>query len=94
MKSNRLLFSVTVVLSLFLLIPTNGVGAAYPEPGRPIRLVVPFAPGGNVDIISRAISNELGQSLGASIVIDNRGGAGGAIGSDIVAKAPPTATRF
>jgi tripartite-type tricarboxylate transporter receptor subunit TctC len=89
MKSNRLLFSVAVVLSLFLLIPTNGVRAAYPEPGRPIRLVVPFAPGGNVDIISRAISNELGQSLGAPIVIDNRGGAGGAIGSDIVAKAPP-----
>ena len=89
MKSSRLVFSITVVLSLFLFMPANGVGAAYPEPGRPIRLVVPFAPGGNVDIISRAISNELGQTLGAPIVIDNRGGAGGAIGSDIVAKAPP-----
>jgi tripartite-type tricarboxylate transporter receptor subunit TctC len=89
MKSSRSLFSITLVLSLFLLMPANGVGAAYPEPGRPIRLVVPFAPGGNVDIISRAISNELGQNLGASVVIDNRAGAGGAIGSDIVAKAPP-----
>ncbi len=89
MKSSRLLFSITVVLSLFLLMPANGIGAAYPEPGRPVRLVVPFAPGGNVDIISRAISNELGQNLGAPIVIDNRGGAGGAIGSDIVAKAAP-----
>jgi tripartite-type tricarboxylate transporter receptor subunit TctC len=84
-----MLLSITVVLFLFLLIPTNSVGAAYPEPGRPIRMVVPFAPGGNVDIISRAISNELGQSLGASIVVDNRAGAGGEIGSDIVAKAPP-----
>jgi tripartite-type tricarboxylate transporter receptor subunit TctC len=89
MKSNRLFFSITVVVSLFLLIPTNSFGATYPEPGRSIRMVVPFAPGGNVDIISRAISNELGQSLGAPIVIDNRAGAGGEIGSDIVAKAPP-----
>jgi tripartite-type tricarboxylate transporter receptor subunit TctC len=89
MKFRKLLFSITVVLSLFLLIPANDARAAYPEPGRSIRLVVPFAPGGNVDIISRAISNELGQTLGAPIVVDNRAGAGGAIGSDIVAKAPP-----
>ncbi len=89
MKSRRLLFSLAAVLSLALLIPAGGFGAAYPEPGRSIRLVVPFAPGGNVDIISRAISNELGQTLGAPFVVDNRGGAGGAIGSDIVAKAPP-----
>ncbi|MHB8771738.1 MAG: tripartite tricarboxylate transporter substrate binding protein [Syntrophales bacterium] len=89
MKSRSLLFSCAVVLTLVLLIPAGSFGAAYPEPGRSIRLVVPFAPGGNVDIISRAISNELGQTLGAPIVIDNRGGAGGAIGSDIVAKAAP-----
>lgn len=89
MKSSRLFFSITIVLSVFLLMPVNDVRAAYPEPGRPIRLVVPFAPGGNVDIISRAISNELGQTLGAPIVVDNRAGAGGEIGSDIVAKAPP-----
>jgi tripartite-type tricarboxylate transporter receptor subunit TctC len=89
MKSRRLLFSIAVVLSLVLLTPALGVSAAYPEPGRSVRMVVPFAPGGNVDIISRAISNELGQTLGAPIVVDNRAGAGGAIGSEIVAKAPP-----
>jgi len=89
MNARRLLFSIAVLLSLAFLIPANDVRAAYPEPGRPIRMVVPFAPGGNVDIISRAISNELGQTLGAPIVVDNRAGAGGAIGSDIVAKAPP-----
>ena len=91
MRSRVVFLAITVVflLSLFPLALPGTADAAYPEPGKSIRLIVPFAPGGNVDIISRAISNELGQHLGASIVVDNRGGAGGAIGSDMAAKAPP-----
>jgi tripartite-type tricarboxylate transporter receptor subunit TctC len=58
-------------------------------PTRPIRLVVPFAAGGTADVIARAVANEAGAQLGQPFVLDNRGGANGIIGTDIVAKAPP-----
>ena len=58
-------------------------------PTRPIRLIVPFAAGGTADVIARGVANEVGAQLGQSIVLDNRGGANGIIGTDIVAKAPP-----
>ena len=58
-------------------------------PNRPIRLVVPFAPGGNADTISRTSSQKVGESVGQQIVIDNRTGANGNIGMEIVARAAP-----
>jgi tripartite-type tricarboxylate transporter receptor subunit TctC len=58
-------------------------------PNRPITLVVPFAPGGSVDVSGRAIADRLGKWLGQTIVIDNRGGAGGAIGTSFVARSAP-----
>lgn len=58
---------------------------AYPT--RPIRLVVPFAPGGGNDIVSRAIAQQLTEAFGHSVIVDNRAGAGGIIGTDMVAKA-------
>jgi tripartite-type tricarboxylate transporter receptor subunit TctC len=61
--------------------------AAYPE--RPLRLIVPFPPGGNIDITARAIAPGIGEILGQQIVVDNRGGAGGTIGMDLCAKALP-----
>ena len=57
-------------------------------PNKPIRLVVPFPAGGATDIFARAVSQKLGEKLGTTIVVDNKPGAGGTIGSDIVAKAP------
>ncbi len=58
-------------------------------PNRPIRLVVPFAPGGNADITGRLFGEAIAKRLGQSVVIENRGGAGGAIGSEAVAKSAP-----
>src|SRR4051812_20594482 len=65
--------------------------AADPEPGfptRPIRMIVPFAAGGTADIIARMIARHMVDDLGQPVVVDNRGGSGGIIGSDIAAKAP------
>jgi tripartite-type tricarboxylate transporter receptor subunit TctC len=63
------------------------VFAAYPE--RPIRLIAPFAPGGNIDITARAIAPGMSQQLGQQVIVENRGGAGGRIGTEAVAKSPP-----
>ncbi|MHB8772472.1 MAG: tripartite tricarboxylate transporter substrate binding protein [Syntrophales bacterium] len=87
---NRKVVSSIAVLLLFgfSLVLAADVSAAYPEPGKPIRMIVPFPPGGNTDIVARAISNELSKNLGTSIVIDNRGGAGSSLGTSLAAKAP------
>jgi tripartite-type tricarboxylate transporter receptor subunit TctC len=66
----------------------SNLGYADSYPDRPIKLVVPFPPGGGVDIYARLVQNELAKQLGQPIVIENKSGAGGMIGTDLVAKAP------
>jgi len=67
----------------------TGAAAADNYPTRPVRLIVPFAAGGNADIQARIIGQKLTEALGEQVVIDNRAGANGIIGSDVAAKATP-----
>jgi len=71
------------------LIAVSSIAAAQDYPTRPIRMVVPFAPGGGSDISGRILAEGLGPALGQTIVVDNRAGAGSTIGTDIAAKASP-----
>jgi tripartite-type tricarboxylate transporter receptor subunit TctC len=64
-------------------------GAVEPFPTRPIRLVVPYPPGGGTDIVGRVLGQKLHESLGQPVIIDNRGGAGGTIGTGLAAKSAP-----
>lgn len=77
---------ITLVALLAL---STGAASAQNYPVRPVRLIVPFPPGGNIDITARAIAPGLTELLGQTIVVDNRGGAGGIIGTDLVAKSTP-----
>jgi tripartite-type tricarboxylate transporter receptor subunit TctC len=62
---------------------------AQPYPSRPVKIVVPFAPGGNLDVTARLIGESLGKQLGQPFVVENRAGAGGVVGSEAVAKSAP-----
>lgn len=67
--------------------PSTGSGPAYPN--KPVRLIVAFPPGGSTDIIARLVAQKLSERLGQQVIIDNRGGAGGTIGTEIAARANP-----
>jgi tripartite-type tricarboxylate transporter receptor subunit TctC len=75
-------------LSVALLVLSPPAASAQDYPNRPVRLVVPFPPGGINDIVARVISQHLGERLGKQVIVDNRGGAGGVVGAEIVANAP------
>ena len=94
MKSTSISTSRRAALYLVLVGAVTGLAAApgmsyaaYPD--KPIRLVVPFPPGGATDVIGRVIGQKLGVALGQPVIVDNRNGAGGNIGADAVAKAAP-----
>src|SRR5216683_3318554 len=84
--SRRALINTAALASAASLMPRIA-RAAYPE--RPVRLIVPFAPGGAVDAVGRLLGNAMTANLGQPVVIENRGGAGGVIGMETSAHAAP-----
>ena len=76
---------------VLMLVPATYLAAAWAQnyPDRPVRLIVPFVAGGATDIVSRAVGQRMSAALGQPVVVDTRGGAGGVIGTDLVAKSPP-----
>jgi len=83
-----LLACSTAALGLAAVANPAAVGAQT-YPAKPVRLMVPFVPGGNTDIIARVVAPEMSKALGQQLVIENRGGAGSTIGTEVVAKSPP-----
>jgi tripartite-type tricarboxylate transporter receptor subunit TctC len=86
MNTKRHLLKSTV--SLIALAAAGSALSQAAWPNKPVRIVVPFAAGGTTDILARAIAPELSKVFGQSFIVDNRGGAGGNLGADIVAKSP------
>src|SRR5688572_608707 len=78
----------TLVCASAALLGFAAVPALAQYPVKPVRLMVPFVAGGNTDIIARVVTPEMSKALGQQIVIENRGGAGSTIGTEVVAKAP------
>src|SRR5688572_21225345 len=76
-----------MLVAVFALLATSAAAADYPE--RPVRMIVPFAPGGFTDVVSRIVAQNLTELFGKTVVVDNRPGAGGTIGPAIASSAPP-----
>lgn len=86
--------SIRSIMAAAVVVPALAIAAAAPVvaadwPERPIRVVVPYPPGGGTDVVARIVQQRMQQAIGQTLVIDNRGGGGGSIGSEAVAKAHP-----
>lgn len=78
-----------MVASVAMLSLVSGAIAQSKYPAQTIRLIAPYAPGGTVDILSRALAEQLSRDLGQPVIVENRGGAGGTVGADVASKAQP-----
>ena len=80
---------VRLLAAVLLLLMSTAASAQQPYPARPVKVIAPFAPGGLVDVLSRAVGERLSKSMGQPFVVENRPGAGGNVGADIAARAEP-----
>ena len=80
---------LALALGFIALHPCTAQAQAYPVPGKPIKIVVPTAPAGGNDSMARIVAQKLGERLKTAVIVENKAGANGAIGSESVAKAPP-----
>src|SRR6185503_19747713 len=79
-----------LALAWLLAQPVFGLApAAADYPDRPVRLIIPFPPGGSNDVVGRLVANQLSEKLGHKVFVDNRGGAGGVLGTEAAANAAP-----
>src|SRR5438270_3924571 len=80
--------------ALFGVVGLATTGRAQDYPNQTIKIVVPFTPGGGVDVVARIVTPKLSEELGQSVIVENRGGAGGMLGAAAVAQAPPDGYTF
>src|SRR5262249_29062588 len=86
---------VQKIFALACLLVTLATGAAAQDyPTKPVRMIIPFPPGGSNDVVGRMIATHMGEHLGKQVVVDNRSGAGGVIGTDLAASAAPDGYRL
>ncbi len=86
-KSRRLIFVSGFMSFMALALAPTAMVQTYPS--KPIKMIVPFPAGGTTDIVARIVAQKMSESMGQAVTVDNRGGAGGAIGADLMAKAAP-----
>lgn len=89
MDTCRTRYRYTRAIALMLGCAVAGLAQAQPFPSKPLRLIVPFPPGGGNDILARAVGQRLAESINQQVIVDNRGGAGGMLGGQIAATADP-----
>ena len=81
--------SIVIQAAGLLIALTTSVAAQSDYPNRPVRLIIPFPPGGSNDVVGRMIGTQLSQQLGKQVIVDNRAGAGGVIGTELASHATP-----
>src|SRR3990170_778658 len=93
MATLRILFAAVLAVPFIALVQSSAA-LAQAWPSKSIRLVVPYPPGGSTDLLGRAVAAKVGDALGQQVIVDNRGGANGTLGADIVARAAPDGYTF